>query len=187
MPLVEEIANAIDIPMTVMVQSGIIRDVSDVKAFLDAGASSYAINTSAVENPDVISEATARYGEGCILGVINPKLIAPNRWEPYIYNGTKSTGLDAVEWAQEMVARGAGQILVNSMQTENKGIGYELDLIRAIASAVSVPVIASGGAGSFSHLYEVLTSTDASGALVNSMFHAGRCSIADAKAFLAEL
>ena len=86
-----------------------------------------------------------------------------------------------------MVAGGAGQILVNSMQTENKGIGYELDLIHAIASAVSVPVIASGGAGSFSHLYEVLTSTDASGALVNSMFHAGRCSIADAKAFLAEL
>ena len=168
-------------PLTV---GGGIRMVDDIRALLNAGADKVSINTSAVERPAFIGESSDRFGAQCIVVAIDAKRHGSS-WEVFTHGGRTPTGKDAVEWAKEAERRGAGEILLTSMDRDGTKMGYDIELTKAITSAVGIPVIASGGAGKQEHFYEALTTGGADAALAASLFHFGELSIADVKRYLA--
>jgi imidazole glycerol-phosphate synthase subunit HisF len=172
-------------PVTV---GGGVRQVSDIRKLLLAGADKVSINTAAVSNPDLVAEAADKFGNQCIVVAIDAKRVSKpgesDRFEIFTHGGRNATGIDAVEFAKKMVALGAGEILLTSMDRDGTKIGYDLPLTRAIADAVPVPVIASGGVGTLQHLVEGATLGHATGLLAASIFHFGTYTIAEAKAAL---
>ena len=184
--VVEAVAETVFIPLTV---GGGIRKVEDIRRLLNAGADKVAINTAAVFNPDLVSEASARVGSQCIVVAIDAKRVSaagePPKWEIFTHGGRKPTGIDAVEWAREMVERGAGEILLTSMDRDGTKKGFDLELTRAISEAVPVPVIASGGVGNLEHLAEGVTEGKADAVLAASIFHFGEYSVGEAKQYMA--
>jgi cyclase len=181
--MVRHVADQVFIPFTV---GGGIRSVDDIRHILKAGADKVSINTAAVANPDLIREGAERYGAQCIVVAIDAKRVAGDgrSWKVYLHGGRTPTELDAVEWAQRAAELGAGEILLTSMDQDGRKDGYDLELTRAVAEAVQIPVIASGGAGSLEHLYDALTIGKASAVLAASIFHFGQMTIGDAKAYL---
>jgi len=179
----ERTARQLFIPLTV---GGGIRSLENIGRMLRSGADKIAINTAAVENPELVRVAAQRYGSQCIVIAIDAKRVDEGKWEVHTYGGRKSTGVDAIEWARRVESLGAGEILLTSMDADGTRAGYDLELTRAIASAVSIPVIASGGAGSPQHIREVLTTTGADAALAAGIFHFGIYSVSDVKRYLHE-
>lgn len=184
--VVEDVAETVFIPLTV---GGGIRTVEDIRRMLNAGADKVAINTAAVFNPDFVSEASDKVGSQCIVVAIDAKQVSeedePKRWEIFTHGGRKPTGLDAVGWAKNMVERGAGEILLTSMDRDGTKVGFDLDLTRAISDAVSVPVIASGGVGNLQHLAEGVTKGGADAVLAASIFHFAEHTVGEAKEYMA--
>jgi imidazole glycerol-phosphate synthase subunit HisF len=180
--VVRRTADVLYIPFTV---GGGVRTVDDVRILLRAGAEKVSFNTAALARPSVIREAAERFGSQCIVVAIDARAEGA-RWGVYTHGGRRPTGRNAVEWAQEAVALGAGEILLTSMDRDGTKDGYDLALTRAIADAVTVPVIASGGAGTLQHFRDAFVEGDASGALAASLFHFGTYTIAEVKAYLAE-
>ncbi|SFJ14958.1 imidazole glycerol phosphate synthase subunit HisF [Albimonas pacifica] len=169
-------------PLTI---GGGVRTVEDVRNLLLAGADKVSFNTAAVNTPEVIDAAAEKFGAQCITVAIDAKTVAPGRWEIFTHGGRTATGLDAVEFALDMERRGAGEILLTSMDRDGTRAGYNLPLTRAVADAVSIPVIASGGVGSLEHLVEGVTEGHASAVLAASIFHFGHHTIGEAKAAMA--
>jgi len=185
--LVSRVADQVFMPFTV---GGGIGSVDHMRRLLLAGADKVSVNSAAVRNPDLLTEGALRFGSQCIVLAIDAKRVsgpteAP-RWEVYINGGRVPTGLDAVEWAVRGVEKGAGEILLTSMDADGTLSGYDIALTRAVAEAVPVPVIASGGAGRMEHFAEVLTAGRADAALAASLFHDGQLRIPDLKAYLAQ-
>ena len=183
--MVAATADQVFIPFTI---GGGIRSVSDMKIMLELGAEKVSINTSAIQTPDLINEGAYRFGSQCVVVAIDARRdpSQPGRWEVYTHGGRKTTGLDAVAWATEAVARGAGELLVTSMDTDGHQKGYDISMLRAISDAVTVPVIASGGAGGPEHMLGALTEGHADAVLAASIFHFGTYSIREVKDYLAE-
>ena len=179
--MVTRTAEQIYVPLTV---GGGVRTHHDVRALLLAGADKVSFNSAAVANPDVVHEAADRFGSQCIVVAIDAKTVAPGRWEIFTHGGRKATGIDAVEFARTVAAKGAGEILLTSMDRDGTKGGYNLPLTRAIAEAVEIPVIASGGVGTLDHLVEGITEGRASAVLAASIFHFGTYSIGQAKAHM---
>ncbi len=180
--VVRRTAEGIYMPLTV---GGGIRSVDDVRALLRAGADKVSLNTAAIQRPDVIRDAAERFGSQCIVVAIDARR-ERDRWGVYTHGGRRPTGLDAVDWALDATRLGAGEILLTSMDRDGTKDGYDLELTRAIADAVSVPVIASGGAGSLEHLVEGVVDGHADAVLAASIFHFGLHTIAEAKRYLRE-
>ncbi len=170
-------------PLTV---GGGVRTPEDVRALLLAGADKVSFNSAAVATSDVVNAAADKFGAQCIVVAIDAKTVGPGRWEVFTHGGTRPTGIDAVAFARDMAARGAGEILLTSMDRDGTQKGYNLGLTRAVADAVPVPVIASGGVGTLRHLVEGVTLGHASAVLAASIFHFGTHTIASAKAAMAE-
>ena len=184
--IVEQTAERCFMPLTV---GGGVRTIADIGRLLNAGADKVSINTAAVKNRQFVQEASEKFGNQCIVVAIDAKTVSkpgePNKWEIFTHGGRKPTGIDAVEYAKEVVALGAGEILLTSMDRDGTKAGFDLDLTRAISDAVSVPVIASGGVGTLDHLVEGVTKGGASAVLAASIFHFGTDSIAQAKEHMA--
>lgn len=184
---VEAIAAEVFIPLTV---GGGIRTLDDIRRMLNAGADKVSINSAAVKNPDFVAEAAARFGSQCIVVAIDAKKVSAEgeapRWEIFTHGGRKPTGIDAVEWAVRMVNNGAGEILLTSMDRDGTKNGFDLGVTRAIADAVPVPVIASGGVGNLQHLCDGVTQGGADAVLAASIFHFGEYSVPQAKAYMRE-
>ncbi|MCW8899384.1 MAG: imidazole glycerol phosphate synthase subunit HisF [Gammaproteobacteria bacterium] len=180
--LVEEVASQVFIPLTV---GGGIRKVEDIRTMLNAGADKVGINSAAVFNPEFVKEAAEKFGSQCIVVAIDAKKVSAegeaNRWEIFTHGGRKETGIDAVEWAIKMVAYGAGEILLTSMDRDGTKIGFDLELTRAISEAINVPVIASGGVGELQHLVDGVKEGKADAVLAASIFHFGEHTIEEAK------
>lgn len=181
--IVSRVANSIFIPFTV---GGGIRTTEDFKELLRAGADKISVNSAAVRNPDLINEAAYKFGSQCVVCAIDAKRREQGSWEVYLNGGRLPTGIDAVTWAQEAVSRGAGEILLTSMDCDGKKTGYDLELTRAVSERVGVPVIASGGAGALEHFYDALTVGKADAVLAASLFHFNEIPIETLKAYLAE-
>ena len=181
--LVTRTAEHCFVPLTV---GGGVRSHRDVRDLLLAGADKVSLNSAAVADPDVVSEAAARFGSQCIVCAIDARTVAPGRWEIFTHGGRRATGIDAVEFARSIAGKGAGEILLTSMDRDGTRAGFNIDLTRAIADAVPVPVIASGGVGTLDHLVEGVTLGHASAVLAASIFHFGTHTIAEAKARMAE-
>ena len=189
--VVERTASECFMPLTV---GGGIRSVEAVRAMLKAGADKTSVNTAAVQNPDLVRAGAERFGSQCIVVAIDAKRIHPNtptlqhssasRWEVFTHGGRKPTGLDALEWARRVEALGAGEILLTSMDTDGTKRGYDIELTRAVSEAVSIPVIASGGAGSLQHMADVLGEGKADAVLAASIFHFGEYTVLQVKQFL---
>ncbi len=170
------------IPLTV---GGGVRTVKDVRNLLLAGADKVSFNSAAVANPDVVAEAADQFGSQCIVVAIDAKTVAPGKWEIFTHGGRRETGIDAVEFAKLMAEKGAGEILLTSMDRDGTRAGFNLPLTRAISDAVPIPVIASGGVGNLEHLVDGVTKGGASAVLAASIFHFGDYTIAEAKAHMA--
>ena len=181
--IVSRVANSIFIPFTV---GGGIRTTEDFKELLRAGADKISVNSAAVRNPDLINEAAYKFGSQCVVCAIDAKRREQGGWEVYLNGGRLPTGIDAVTWAQEAVSRGAGEILLTSMDCDGKKTGYDLELTRAVSERVGVPVIASGGAGALEHFYDALTVGKADAVLAASLFHFNEIPIETLKAYLSE-
>jgi len=181
--LVQRVGREVFMPMTV---GGGIRTAADVRRMLNAGADKVSINTAAILNPDIVDEAAAFYGCQCIVVAIDARRNDQGGWTVHTHGGRKPTELDAVDWAREVVNRGAGEILLTSMDADGTKDGYDLELTRSVSEAVSVPVIASGGAGTLEHLAEALTEGKADAVLAASIFHFGTFTIHEAKSYLQE-
>ncbi len=181
--MVERTADQVFIPFTV---GGGVRSDLDVRALLELGADKVSLNTAAVANPKLVAETSERFGSQCIVVAIDAKSVGEGRWEVYTHGGRKPAGLDAVEWARRVVELGAGEILLTSMDADGHQDGYDLKLTRAIADAVEVPVIASGGAGHPQHLVDAVVEGRADAVLAASIFHFGTYSIRQAKEYMAE-
>ena len=182
-PVIERVAEQVFIPLTV---GGGVRKVEDVRRLLNAGADKVSINTAAVENPALVSEAARRFGSQAIVVAVDAKSSGPGKWEVYTHGGRKPTGLDAVQWAVSMAERGAGEILLTSMDRDGTKTGFDLELTRAVSRAVPVPVIASGGVGTLEHLAQGVEIGGADAVLAASIFHFGEFSVAQAKRFMAD-
>jgi len=194
--IIEAVASQVFIPLTV---GGGVRVVEDVRRLLNAGADKVSFNSAAISNPQVIEDASLKYGAQCIVVAIDAKrrtgedaarvvsgqAIGPG-WDVYSHGGRKNTGLDAVQWAAEMARRGAGEILLTSMDRDGTKSGFDLNLTRAVADAVAVPVIASGGVGNLDHLADGVQQGGADAVLAASIFHYGEYTVAQAKARMAE-
>lgn len=180
--LVTRTAEACFVPLTV---GGGVRSHHDVRALLLAGADKVSFNSAAVADPDVIAEAADRFGSQCIVCAIDAKTVAPGKWEIFTHGGRKPTGIDAVEFARTVAAKGAGEILLTSMDRDGTKSGFNIPLTRAVADAVTVPVIASGGVGQLSHLAEGVLEGHASAVLAASIFHFGTFTIREAKEHMA--
>jgi len=187
--VVERTASECFMPLTV---GGGIRTVDDIRAMLKAGADKTSLNTAAVQNPDVVRAGAERFGSQCIVvaidakrrGALGQRALPTTHWEVFTHGGRKPTGRDAVEWARQVEALGAGEILLTSMDADGTKAGYDVALTRAISEAVHIPVIASGGAGSLDHMAEVLIDGKADAVLAASIFHFGEYQVADVKEFL---
>jgi cyclase len=185
-PVVEKISEKVFMPLTV---GGGLRNIQDIRRLLQAGADKISINSAAVLNPNLIREGAEKFGSQCIVVAIDAKRVPgshPPRWEVFIASGQKPTGLDAVDWARKAVQLGSGEILLTSMDQDGHTSGYDLELTRAISEAVTVPVIASGGAGSPADLYQAIVAGKADAVLAASIFHYARYSVQEAKSYLAE-
>ena len=169
-------------PLTV---GGGVRTVEDIRKLLLAGADKVSINTAAVNNRRFVAEAAEKFGQQCIVVAIDAKSVAPGRWEIFTHGGRNATGLDAVDFAREVVSLGAGEILLTSMDRDGAKTGYDIALTRAVADAVSVPVIASGGVGTLDHMVEGIRDGHATAVLAASIFHFGTFTIGQAKAHMA--
>ena len=182
--IIEAVASQVFIPLTV---GGGVRSVADVRRLLNAGADKVSFNSAAVASPEVIREAAAKYGSQCIVVAIDAKRRTggASGWDVYTHGGRHNTGLDAVDWARRVSALGAGEILLTSMDRDGTKTGFDLALTRAVADAVPVPVIASGGVGSLDHLSEGIRLGGADAVLAASIFHYGEFSVREAKALLA--
>ncbi|MGA8052566.1 MAG: imidazole glycerol phosphate synthase subunit HisF [Burkholderiales bacterium] len=180
--VIEAVAAQVFIPLTV---GGGIRRVEDVRRLLNAGADKVSINTAAVQNPRLIAEASGRVGCQCIVVAIDAKRAGEGRWEVYTHGGRKPTGRDAIDWAREAQLLGAGEILLTSMDRDGTREGFDIALTRAVAEAVDVPVIASGGVGTLAHLAEGVTEGGADAVLAASIFHFGEHTVRQAKEFMA--
>ncbi|MGB7620992.1 MAG: imidazole glycerol phosphate synthase subunit HisF [Terriglobia bacterium] len=188
--LAARVADEVFIPFTI---GGGIRSIDDIRNILKSGADKVSLNTAAIHNPSLITEAAEKFGSQCVVLAIDARRQDGNgstptpgsiRWKVFSHGGRQETALDAVEWAQNAVERGAGEILLTSMDRDGTQAGYDLELTSTIADSVRVPVIASGGVGSLNHLYEGLTMGKASAVLAASIFHFGTCSIHQAKEYL---
>ncbi len=183
--VVERISQKVFIPLCV---GGGLRSIDDIRRILTAGADKVSINTAAVLNPSLIREGADKFGSQCIVVAIDAKRIDSDkgRWEVYIYSGQKPTGIDALAWAKQAVELGAGELLLTSIDADGHRVGYDIELTRAISEAVSVPVIASGGAGTMEDLYQALVNGKADAVLAASIFHYGTYSISETKKYLAQ-
>jgi len=184
--VVARTAEQVFMPLTV---GGGVRTLDDVRHLLNAGADKVAVNSAAIKNPSFITAAAKRFGSQCVVVAIDPKRVAGpdgDVWEVHIDGGRVPTGRPAVEWAREVEQRGAGEILLTVMDADGTCEGYDIEITAAVSQAVSIPVIASGGAGSPEHIYQVLSAGGADAALAASIFHFGQYSIAETKAYLAE-
>ncbi|MEY3651562.1 MAG: imidazole glycerol phosphate synthase, catalytic subunit with HisH [Pseudomonadota bacterium] len=184
--IIEEVASQVFIPLTV---GGGVREVEDVRRLLNAGADKVSINTSAVLNPQLVADASDRYGAQCIVVAIDAKQVGVDatgqpRWEVFTHGGRKETGIDAVEWAKKMVSLGAGELLVTSMDRDGTKIGFNLGLNKAISDAVDVPIIASGGVGNLQHLVDGVKIGGADAVLAASIFHYGEYTVREAKEYM---
>lgn len=179
--VVRRTAEACFMPLTV---GGGVRTADDVRALLLAGADKVSLMTAAVKRPEVVKELSERFGSQCIVVAIDAKTVAPGKWEVFTHGGRTPTGIDAVQYARQVTALGAGEILLTSMDRDGTKQGFDIELTRNISDAVSVPVIASGGVGTLDHLVEGVRDGHASAVLAASIFHFGDYSIADAKAYM---
>ena len=179
--VVEQVASQVFIPLTV---GGGVRSVEDVRRLLNAGADKVSINTAAVQNPQLVADASGKVGAQCIVVAIDAKQVAPGNWQVFTHGGRKETGLDAIEWARKVAALGAGEILLTSMDRDGTKNGFDLALTRAIADAVDIPVIASGGVGNLQHLADGVKQGRADAVLAASIFHYGEYTVREAKQFM---
>jgi cyclase len=185
--MIEAVAECVFIPLTV---GGGVRKVDDVRRLLNAGADKISINTAAVQNPQLVADASGRFGAQCIVVAIDARRRTADDpgqgWEVFTHGGRTATGIDAIEWARRVTGLGAGEILLTSMDRDGTKAGFDLELTRAVADAVSVPVIASGGVGSLQHLADGIKIGRADAVLAASIFHYGEYTVREAKAFLAQ-
>lgn len=181
--VVRSTAEACFMPLTV---GGGVRALEDIRSLLLAGADKVSINSAAVANRDFVRQAAEKFGAQCIVVAIDAKRTSPGTWQIFTHGGRKPTGIDAVSFAREVVALGAGELLLTSMDRDGTGAGFDLELTRAVADAVAVPVIASGGAGTLDHLVEAIRDGHAAAVLAASIFHFGTFSIAEAKRHLSD-
>jgi cyclase len=197
--VVRRVAEVLFIPLTV---GGGIRSLADIQRLLQAGADKVSLNTAAVLDTDLVRRAARHFGRQCIVVAVDARRVRPgpqafcsdpslaldatSQWEVWIYGGRRPTGIDAVKWAQRVADLGAGEILLTSMDMDGRQQGYDLALLRAVAEAVSIPVIASGGAGDLEHFYQAFTIGKASAVLAASVFHYGKFRIPQVKAYLAQ-
>jgi cyclase len=184
--IIESVAAQVFIPLTV---GGGVRSVEDVRRLLNAGADKVSINTSAVQKPQLVADATGRYGSQCIVVAIDAKRVPdamPLRWEVFTHGGRNATGLDALDWARKMQALGAGEILLTSMDRDGTRKGFDLELTRAVSDALDVPIIASGGVGNLQHLADGIREGRADAVLAASIFHYGEYTVRQAKEHLSQ-
>ena len=179
--IVEACAEQVFIPLTV---GGGVRKVEDVRRLLNAGADKVSMNTAAGTNPQLVAEAAAKVGSQCIVVAIDAKQTSPGKWEVFTHGGRKNVGLDAIEWAKQVAALGAGEILLTSMDRDGTKNGFDLQLTRAVSEAVGIPVIASGGVGNLQHLADGVTEGKADAVLAASIFHYGEYTVRQAKEFM---
>jgi len=179
--VIRRVSSVISVPLAV---GGGIRSVEDAEAVLDAGASKVSVNTAAVKRPELLRELSREFGSESVVCAIDGKLVGKNKWEVYVSGGMKPTGVDMVEWAKRVEALGAGEILYTGVHTDGTQDGYDIDGTRAIAEAVNIPIIASGGAGKLEHIYDVLTAGRAGAALAASIFHFGTYTVKQVKEYL---
>lgn len=181
--IVRKVAETVFIPFTV---GGGIRTVDDFRDMLRAGADKISVNSAAVRNPDLINEASYKFGSQCVVVAIDAKRKAEGGWEVYLNGGRVPTGIDAVEWAVEAERRGAGEILLTSMDQDGQKTGYDIELTRAVSESVGIPVIASGGAGKAEHFYDAFTQGKADAVLAASLFHFNELPVPELKKYLDE-
>lgn len=179
--VVEQVAAQVFIPLTV---GGGVRSVDDVRRLLHAGADKVSMNTAAVQNPQLVADASGIVGAQCIVVAIDAKQTAPGRWHVFTHGGRNDTGLDAIEWARRVESLGAGEILLTSMDRDGTKNGFDLELTRAVAEAVDIPVIASGGVGNLQHLADGVKQGKADAVLAASIFHYGEYTVRQAKQFM---
>ncbi len=180
--IIEAVASQVFIPLTV---GGGVRQVDDVRRLLHAGADKVSMNTSAVQNPQLVADAAARFGNQCIVVAIDAKETAPGKWEVFTHGGRKNAGLDAVAWARQVESLGAGEILLTSMDRDGTKQGFNIPLTRAVSDAVDIPVIASGGVGNLDHLVAGVKEGHADAVLAASIFHFGEYTVRQAKEYMA--
>ena len=179
--IVSACAEQVFIPLTV---GGGVRKVEDVRRLLNAGADKVSMNTAAVTNPELVAEASAKVGSQCIVVAIDAKQTSPGKWEVFTHGGRKNVGLDAIEWAKQVAALGAGEILLTSMDRDGTKNGFDLQLTRKVSEAVGIPVIASGGVGNLQHLADGVTEGKADAVLAASIFHYGEYTVRQAKEYM---
>ena len=179
--IVEACADQVFIPLTV---GGGVRKVEDVRRLLNAGADKVSMNTAAVNNPELVAEASAKVGSQCIVVAIDAKQTSPGKWEVFTHGGRKNVGIDAIEWAKTVERLGAGEILLTSMDRDGTKAGFDLELTRAVAEAVGIPVIASGGVGNLEHLADGVQQGKADAVLAASIFHYGEFTVRQAKEYM---
>jgi cyclase len=179
--IVEACAEQVFIPLTV---GGGVRKVEDVRRLLNAGADKVSMNTAAVQNPQLVADASAKVGSQCIVVAIDAKQTSPGKWEVFTHGGRNNTHIDAIDWARQVAALGAGEILLTSMDRDGTKNGFDLGLTRAVADAVAIPVIASGGVGNLQHLADGVTQGRADAVLAASIFHYGEYTVRQAKEFM---
>lgn len=176
--MVRRVAEQVFIPFTV---GGGIRSVEDMNKMLKAGADKVSVNSSAVANPQLIADCAEKFGNQCVVVAIDAKKLEDGSWHVFVAGGRKDTGIDLLDWAKKVVSLGAGEILLTSMDKDGTKSGFDIEMLNAVANVVTVPIIASGGAGNSQHILEVFEQTPATGALAASIFHYGEVSIADTK------
>jgi cyclase len=179
--IVEQVAEQVFIPLTV---GGGVRAVEDVRRLLNAGADKVSMNTAAVNNPQLVFDASDKVGSQCIVVAIDAKQTGPEKWEVFTHGGRKNVGLDVIEWAKKVAELGAGEILLTSMDRDGAKSGFDLELTRRVSEAVSIPVIASGGVGNLQHLVDGVKQGKADAVLAASIFHYGEYTVQQAKAFM---